>query len=58
MWTVLGTMKPYRERQIVYVFTYMWNLKHKTSAYNKKADSQIQRTSSYQWVRDKVAVGD
>ena len=34
-----------RERQILYVFTYMWNLKKKTNKYNKpKSDSQIQRT--------------
>ena len=31
-----------RERQILYDITYMWNLKNKTSEYNKKeADSQI-----------------
>lgn len=29
-----------REWQILYNITYMWNLKHKTSAYNKKADSR------------------
>ena len=37
-----------RERQILYFFTYMWNLKIKTNKQNKKnTDSQIQRTNRW-----------
>ena len=31
-----------RKRQMLYIITYMWNLKHKTNEYNKiETDSQI-----------------
>ena len=34
------------ERQILYVFTYTWTLRNKTSKYYKtEMDSQIQRTN-------------
>ena len=35
-----------RERQILYVFTYMWNLNKKTNKYNEReTDSQTLRTN-------------
>ena len=34
-----------RKRQMLYDVTYMWNLKNKTSDYNKKETEQIYRTN-------------
>ena len=49
-----------RQRQILYVITYMWDVINK---YNKtETDSKIQGASSYQWGeewgRDKIGVKD
>ena len=39
-----------RERQILYVIIFIYYLKNKTSEYNEKVtDSQIYRTSGFQW---------
>ena len=41
--------KPDREKQILYVITYTWNLKNKT-----EPDSQIQKMNGYLWEQGKV----
>ena len=33
----------------MYVITYMWNLKIKTSEYNKETDRYRKQTSGYHW---------
>ena len=41
-------MKYIRQRQILYDFTYMWNLKNKTNKHNKtETELQIQRTNTW-----------
>ena len=35
--------KSVSETQTWYMFTYTWNLKNKTSEYNRETDSQIQK---------------
>ena len=54
-----------RERQILYVFTYIWNLKYKThkGILKNKADSNTSNhlfvfTSGEGWERDKISEGD
>ena len=53
-----------RQREIPYVITSMWNLKHDTNEliHETETDSQIRRTSGCQWGegggRGKTGVGD
>ena len=43
--TILSEMSD-RERQMLYIFTYVWNLKNNTNEYNKtETESQRQRTN-------------
>ena len=43
IWRVSGLVKRDRERQILDVITYMWNLKNETNVWNKmETDSQIE----------------
>ena len=45
---ILSEVKSDRGRQILYVFTYMWNLKSKMNEYNKlETDSLIQGTNCW-----------
>ena len=65
----MGVPPPKKERSQTekdkyYVITYVWDLKNKTSQYNKtEIDSQIEQTYDYQWrererERGKIRVGD
>ena len=56
--------KSVSETQTWYMFTYTWNLKNKTSEYNRETDSQIQKkkliitSGEVEERRDKIKVED
>ena len=60
---MLSDVKSDRERQILCVFTYMWNLKNKQIEYSKtETDSDRRKTSGYQreeeWRKGQGREGD